>query len=552
MRGPPVLLLLALLLLVPPPAAAQVLFRVNTYTPGPQENPAIAPDPNGGFVVVWESIDQDGDYIGVFGQRFDGAGARAGSEFRVNQYVFGPQQLPAVTALDDGGFVVAWQGYGEGGDYGDIFARRFDANGTAAGSEFQVNEAVPEYEVGAAVAATSDGGFVVVWDDYDDVFARRYDGAGMAVGAPVVANDITFGTQAGAAVGGLPDGGFVVVWSDGYYLSDGQDGFGYGVFGRRFDSAGEPQGSEFQINAATLGDQYGAAVAVGAAGGFVVVWQSYGHEGNQSALFARRYDSGGLPQGSEFEVSAFTGYRADPPQVAVDAANAFAVTWAVVPRAGGAAVALVRRFDSGGAALGAAERVEVQATDDQLEPAIGALSGASFVVVWRGDGVDGDGSGIVANILDATPGAPTATATPGQPMTATPSPTATVAGPSVTATATTTSTAPTGTPSQPATPSASNTPTPGATMSATSTPQATMSTTATPDATATPSETTDVCAGDCNRNGVVTVDDLILGVNIALGNQPISRCTAADRDGNGQIAVSELITAVNRALGGCA
>jgi hypothetical protein len=51
---------------------------------------------------------------------------------------------------------------------------------------------------------------------------------------------------------------------------------------------------------------------------------------------------------------------------------------------------------------------------------------------------------------------------------------------------------------------------------------------------------------------VVSVDDLILGVNVALGIQPLARCAAADRDGDGQVGVAELILAVNRALGGCA
>src|SRR5262245_38594897 len=59
------------------------------------------------------------------------------------------------------------------------------------------------------------------------------------------------------------------------------------------------------------------------------------------------------------------------------------------------------------------------------------------------------------------------------------------------------------------------------------------------------------CAGDCAGDGSVTVDDLVRGVNIALGLQPLSNCTAMDSDGGGTVTVGELVRAVNSALRGC-
>ncbi len=59
------------------------------------------------------------------------------------------------------------------------------------------------------------------------------------------------------------------------------------------------------------------------------------------------------------------------------------------------------------------------------------------------------------------------------------------------------------------------------------------------------------CVGDCARNGTVTIDDLITGVNIALGTQAVSACTAMDFDGDGTVTVSELLLAVVNALDGC-
>src|SRR4029453_6945926 len=59
------------------------------------------------------------------------------------------------------------------------------------------------------------------------------------------------------------------------------------------------------------------------------------------------------------------------------------------------------------------------------------------------------------------------------------------------------------------------------------------------------------CTGDCNVDGMVAINELILGVNIALGSAAVAGCTALDRDGDGSVLISDLIDAVNRALNGC-
>ena len=60
------------------------------------------------------------------------------------------------------------------------------------------------------------------------------------------------------------------------------------------------------------------------------------------------------------------------------------------------------------------------------------------------------------------------------------------------------------------------------------------------------------CIGDCAGDGTVTIDDLVTGVNIALGTQAVSTCAAMDADGNGLVTVDELVRAVSVALDGCA
>lgn len=56
--------------------------------------------------------------------------------------------------------------------------------------------------------------------------------------------------------------------------------------------------------------------------------------------------------------------------------------------------------------------------------------------------------------------------------------------------------------------------------------------------------------GDCDRSGDVTVDEVITGVNIALGSAQRESCTEADGDGDLAVSVDEVITGVNAALSG--
>ena len=141
---------------------------------------------------------------------------------------------------------------------------------------------------------------------------------------------------------------------------------------------------------------------------------------------------------------------------------------------------------------------------------------------------------------------PTATLSPTLPV-ATATGTATV--PVVTSTATATATGPAATETLTTTATVSPTgPAPTATATATASVAATSAATATASATVTVGIS---CPGDCNGSGEVTIDELILLVNIALDALPVSSCRAGDLDNNDAIAINELVTAVNSALGGC-
>ena len=151
-------------------------FRVSTHRGNTQMNASVATDAAGGFVVAWSSWAQDGSGYGVYAQRFDATGVKAGAEFKVNSFTGGDQWEPSVAMGDGGDFVVAW--WNRMQDGADVFARRFDPAGAALGEEFLVNATTDGPQYALSVATLDEGGFVAAWANSapagSGIYARRF------------------------------------------------------------------------------------------------------------------------------------------------------------------------------------------------------------------------------------------------------------------------------------------------------------------------------------------------------------------------------------------
>ncbi len=105
-------------------------FIVNSTLENAQQNPKVAMDETGQFVIVWDSEgDPNVNQKDIFGQRFSANGERIGDEFRLNSYTNSDQKYPAVAILEDGSFITVWQSqnqdsseYGIYGESGKIIA----------------------------------------------------------------------------------------------------------------------------------------------------------------------------------------------------------------------------------------------------------------------------------------------------------------------------------------------------------------------------------------------------------------------------------------------
>jgi hypothetical protein len=311
-------------------------------------------------------------------------------EFQVNTVTAGHQYRSRMSMSSDGSFVVTWTSASQDGNGFGIVAKRFDSAGGRVGGEFVVNSYTLDDQQYPAVSVNEAGLFVVVWRGHDGqqggIFVRRYDTAGAPLGLEFQVNTYTASAQTAPDVAVGPQGGFFVVWE-----SAGQDGDLSGIFARRHNGSGIPQATEFQVNEQTLGHQARPRIAIAQPGNLVVVWSSGG------TILGRRVGQAGTV-GGEFQINAQTGAGATLPALAPTGDGGIVVAWQSALD-GDLAGVVARRFDSVGAPLTNELQVNTYTVGEQSEVEV-AGNGTDFVVVWQSSGEDGDDEGIFARRLD--------------------------------------------------------------------------------------------------------------------------------------------------------
>jgi hypothetical protein len=316
--------------------------QVNTYTNSSQINPQVCTLANGNVVVVWGSMDQDGSLQGVYGQRMTPLGVKLGDEFRVNVNTYLNQRTPALTALANGNFVVAWISEflattsqtveNRISVTSHVFARIYDGEGQPLGTEFRVNTDTVSPCGHPSISGMNDGSFTIVWGARDlitryppsenpnevvplflnswDIFGRTYHANGSPATQPAVINTHRVGDQYIPRISSAGTNQFVV------WTSLNQDGFQEGVFGR-FLAGGTPQATEVQVNTRFVSKQMQPAIASDGAGRFLVLWTSFFGGENSFDLVAQQFGTG----------SGGTPVQPGAPYVSALSQSSLSVTW---------------------------------------------------------------------------------------------------------------------------------------------------------------------------------------------------------------------------------
>jgi hypothetical protein len=226
--------------------------------------PAVTALADGSFAIAWRSGGT------VHARQVSAWGGLLGEERVIN--ALGSAHSPSITALAGSDYAVAWGEINDGNVYAAIGSRpAFVVGGASVAASISTGAPLPH------IAALSGGGFVVAWDSYrneprgfssSDIFFQRFDSAGDRVGEVIQANEEGGGGRFDASIAARPDGGFVIAWQ-----SDHGDYDGNGIFGRRFDANGVAlDARDIEISQERAGDQATPGITALQGGGFAVAW----------------------------------------------------------------------------------------------------------------------------------------------------------------------------------------------------------------------------------------------------------------------------------------
>ncbi len=215
-----------------------------------------------------------------------------GSNFQVNTYTTGQHQFPTVAMDATGDFVIAWDSYGQDGSGHAVYAQRYNSTGATEGSNFKVNSYTTSntgyFQSGPSVAMDAAGDFVIAWQAYlhgsggaFGIYAQRYNSTGVVQGSQFRVNATTTDDEIAASVAMDAEGDFVIAW-DSYGSSGPED-----IFAERYNSTGVAQGSQIQVNTYTV-DQLYPSASMDSGGDFVIAWNSVGQDGSGAGVYAQR------------------------------------------------------------------------------------------------------------------------------------------------------------------------------------------------------------------------------------------------------------------------
>ena len=251
-----------------------------------------------------------------------------------------------------------------------------------AGPEYAPVGALAGDQVMPAVALGPNGGYLVWQDNMTDgqdtaIVAQRLGPGAVGVYGAFRVNQQGAREQSRPRVARLQDGGAVVVWQ-------GNQSGSWDIYATFIATNGTFITSDVLVNTTTAFDQINPAVAVLADGNVVIAWGSFEQDGSYQGVYARRFSPAGAPLGGEFKVSTSTYLNQRTPAVAALAGGQFVVVWVSEHQTSGNDVRagiFGQLFTAEGAALGGEAAISVT-TNICANPAIAPLANGGYIVVW--------------------------------------------------------------------------------------------------------------------------------------------------------------------------
>ncbi|MFN8577929.1 MAG: hypothetical protein U0354_13845 [Candidatus Sericytochromatia bacterium] len=310
------------------------IFQVNTTNNDEQYLPSVSINDNGEFVVVWTTKNQDGDGLGVYARRYDRNGNYQGNEFKVNTSTTGDQWIPKVAVNPNGGFMVVWQSFGQDGNAYAIVGQKFTNKGIVNGYEFIINNMPRGSQEFPDIAMDSQGNSVVVWTTnqnqligeqgngkYRDVYAKKFSKDGNPIGAEFAVST-TLGEQyyPSVCMNGLNN--ILVAWNTKEATSNNHD-----IYARYINSDSTLSKPAFRVSMSNRPDPLSKpSIAMDSNNNSFIVWHSEIGNVLSSGLFGKKFDANGNETKSEYKINS-SGTNILQSSISVDRNNNFNVIW---------------------------------------------------------------------------------------------------------------------------------------------------------------------------------------------------------------------------------
>ena len=261
--------------------------------------PAVAVDGEGNFMVAWTRRS-------AYAKFYSFAGKPRSEELLLGEF---PEQFAvglSLSANDAGDFVAAWaanENEGQGAGHLQIHARILAPETRLSEEPIRVSRDNMNQAQAPAAAIDEWGRPLFLWMANSRIWGRRFDSTGEPMGERFWVSE---GPEGGfPAVAMQPDGRFLAMWTtkDGGRLVAG-------VQARVFDDEGQPVSSEVRLNS-FVGQQGRGNAAVDANGIYTAAWGGNGQEGR--GLQVRQLDDAGVPIGDQIRLVPYDPDSEYPP-----------------------------------------------------------------------------------------------------------------------------------------------------------------------------------------------------------------------------------------------
>ncbi|MBV7380793.1 calcium-binding protein [Maritimibacter dapengensis] len=329
-----------------------------------------------------------------------------GEEFLANVLTASTQNQPAVVALANGGFALAYGDFSRSTDEGtdlDDFAVRLqihDARGVLTTGPIQVNQIATGAQQNPKILSLENGGIAVLYEDGSEGADTAGDDSDAALRLSFFSQDGTAGpgdllapmstssSQTRGALAALPSGAFAFAYTDisGAY-GDGDEAVMLSIRG----TSGDVIVPDFRASVPTLGAQEDPALATLANGSIALAYTDA--SGGDPDIRVAVYDRTGGAIGTSVVANTTTQHEQFAADIAGLTNGTFVVSWTDGSRTGldpSSYGVRAQIFSKHGVKLGGEFLVNTAITSQQAFPEVEALSDGRFVIAWldRSEGVD--------------------------------------------------------------------------------------------------------------------------------------------------------------------